>query len=195
MKAFSGYENTQAIKDKEALPSGGYIAKIIAAKEVTYDWGSRLEIAVEITEGEKKGYFQRQFDSQTGEDKKWKGVLRQSVPRDDGSEADDWTKRKFKTNIEAIEDSNPGYHWDWDEKKLKDKAVGLLVRQKEWEFGGRTGWAPECIAFTSVQNIRDGEFKLPKDKPLNSSAGFSAPGGTNITNDDFAPLTDDDLPF
>ena len=194
MKAFNGYENVKAITERPVLPVGGYIVKIKAAQVKEYSGQNgtfeKLEIAFDIAEGEYKGFYQADFDSQNTEDKKWKGVLRQYIPSDDGSERDEKTKAFFKTMIEAIEDSNNGYHWDWDEKKLKGKTVGCIFRNEEWEWNNKTGWRTAPLKFISADNIRDGKFKLPKDKPLANKV--SAPAG--FTELDVS-VDDDDLPF
>ena len=65
-----------------------------------------------------------------------------------------------------MEQSNAGFAWNWDEKTLKGKKIGLLYRNKEWEFGGKSGWTTEAISADSVDNIREGKFRIPKDKPL-----------------------------
>lgn len=75
-----------------------------------------LVIAFDIAEGEQAGFYKRNYDSQTQEDKKWKGVYRLYCPKDDGTDQDNWTKRRFKTVMEAFESSNEKYHWNWDEK-------------------------------------------------------------------------------
>ena len=130
------------------------------------------------------------FDNQNTEDKRWKGVLRQYIPTDDGSEKDARTKSYFKAMIEAIEDSNNGYHWDWDEKKLKGKIVGCLFRLEEWEWDGKSGWRTAALKFIEAQKIRDGKFKVPNDKPLNNQPAFIQLNPLDVNVDD-----DEDLPF
>ena len=102
----------------------------------------RLEVAVDIVEGEYKDHFRRDFDSQNTEDKKWRGVLRLYVPSGDGSDQDNWSAAKLKRFISDVEDSNPGYHWDWEEQKLKGKLVGLTFRREEWEWVARPAGKP-----------------------------------------------------
>ncbi len=70
----------------------------------------------------------------------------------------------------AFEDSNDGFHWDWDEKKLKGLTVGALFRNKEWEYNGQTGWTTECCELIPAQDVRDNSFRMPKDKPLKKQA-------------------------
>ena len=196
MKKFNDYNETQAITDAQKIPAGGYMAVIKKAevKEYSNENGNyeMLEISFDITEGEYKDYYADNYRAQPDEDKKWKGVLRLFVPSDDGSDSDAFCKRKFKTNILAVEDSNTGYHWDWDERKLKGKAVGVLLQNKEWEFNGNTGWSAQPYGFIAVEKIKSNKFKVPKDKPKKNSN--PAPTVTRKATD-FEEIDDDDLPF
>lgn len=194
MKPFADYETTQAAGEFEKLPKGAYEVKIEQAKVTTYTGkdGStfeKLEIAFDIDKGEYAGYYRRNLESQQQEDKKWKGVLRIYVPKDDGSEKDQWTKRKFKAIIQAIEDSNPGYHWDWNESGLKGKIVGCVFQWKEWAMNGKSGWFANPYNFIDVAKVRSGEFKLPDDKPLPKD---QKPFDLNISAEDDS---EEDLPF
>lgn len=197
MKQFNDYKETQAITERQKIPAGAYICVIKNAeiKEYNGQFGNyeKLEISVDVTEGEYKDFYANDYRSQQGEDKKWRGVLRLNVPSDDGSDYDAFLKRKFKTNILAVEDSNNGYRWDWDEKKLKGKKIGLLLQNKEWEFHDKTGWKAQPYGFISVENVREGKFKIPKDKPLKKDE--SAPQTSSSTPADIEEIGDDDLPF
>ena len=177
------------------LPAGGYEAKIINAKVVNYDGSNgsyeRLEIAVDITAGEYKDYYKQDFDSNTRDDKKWRGVARFYVPTDDGSEKDEYTKSVLKSVTDALEDSNKDYHWDWDETKLKGLKVGILVRDKEYEIDGRHGFSPEIFRFTDINRIKEGKFTVPKQKLLKGSSGTSAAASSG----DDGAASDDDYPF
>lgn len=181
MKAFEGYKAQKQGGSREHLPAGGYVAQILSAKEVQYGWGSVLLISFDISEGEYKGFFKKDYAENTNENRKWSGTYRLSIPKDDGSEKDGWTKRTFGGVMWAVEDSNPGYHWDWNEAGLKGKTVGVLYRNYEWDIDGRTGWSTECCKMITVQDVRDGKFKVPKDKPL---ANKPAEGFTDVTKDD-----------
>ena len=194
MKPFNNYAETQALSETRKLPKGGYIVRIMGAEVKEYSWGQRLEISIDISEGEYKDFYAADYRSQTGEDKKWKGVLRLSVPTDDGSEKDDLTKRIFKGNIEAVEDSNSGYHWDWDEKKLKGKTVGCIFRNEEWEIGGRSGWKSQPYKFIPADKIRSGDFKIPDDK-AKSSKTSSGSVNTDLSNFEEITTGNSDLPF
>lgn len=201
MKAINNWDKVQAITDRPKLPKGGYVVEIKNARvqEFTRKDNSgtfeRLDIALDIIEGEYKGFYQSDFNAQTQEDKKWKGVLRLYIPSGDGSDRDNLTAGILKASLEAVEDSNPGYHWDWDEKKLKGKKAGCIFRMEEWERDDRSGWKAQPFKFIDVEKIRSGEFKLPDDKPLKAGAKRSAPLKTNL-DVDFEELDDEaDLPF
>ena len=151
---------------RETLPAGGYVCQIMSAKVESNDWGETLVIAHDVCEGDFAGIFKRDYDNNTNENKKWRGTFRLRLPKDDGTEQDGWKKRSLGNFIWAIEDSNPGYSWAWDEKTLKGKKIGLIYRNKEWEMGDRQGWTTEAGAAESISNIREGKYKPLKDKCL-----------------------------
>lgn len=189
MKQYSNFEAKKST-GREIIPAGAYIAKILAAKEMNYDWGTVVLISFDITEGQYKDFFAKDYKSQDREDKKWRGTFRMNEPKDDGSEKDQWTKRSFQNSIWAIQESNPGYYFDWDESKFVGKSVGVLFRNREWEMNGNTGWTTECCALTSVEDVRNGTYRQPKDKPLPKTS--FAPNFVPMSN---ANDTDLDLPF
>ena len=174
MKAFNGLEIKKSVSASEPLPAGGYVAKILNAKVEEYSWGEVLVISFDVAEGEYKDFFSKQYKENTREDKKWKGNFRLTVPQESNQYFDS-QKRTFGNAIWAIEESNPGYHWDWNEDALKGKMVGVLFRNFEWAMDdGRSGWSTECCTFVSVEDVRTGNFKQPKDKPLKRKESYSS---------------------
>ena len=69
--------------------------------------------------------------------------------------------------------------------------MGVLFRNFEWAMDdGRSGWSTECCTFVSVEDVRTGNFKQPKDKPLRNKAA------NNIPASNFSALDDEaELPF
>lgn len=173
---------------RETLPAGGYVCQILNAKVESGEWGDTLVIAHDVCEGEFSGLFKRDYENNTMEDKKWRGTFRLKLPKDDGTEQDAWKKRSLSNFLWAIEQSNPGFTFNWDEKTLKGKKIGLIYRNKEWEYNGRSGWTTEAAGTESIDNIRDGKFRALKDKPL---ANKPAVQTFNEIEDD----TDGELPF
>ena len=195
MKAWNDFKAEKASNGREILPAGGYVCDIKTAKVEEYHTGkgdfSALVLAIEVAEGQYAGFWKKDYDGNTNDDKKWRGTYRISIPKDDGSEMDGWTKRTFGNFIWCIQESNPGYTWNWDEKTLKGKKIGVLYRNKEWEYNDKTGWTTEAAGSATVEDIRSGNFKPLKDKPLkNKGTAATAPVFTEETVD-----SEDSLPF
>ena len=182
MKAFGGYDNVKASTgEKLTLPPGGYVLKILDAKVESRGNGSeQMIISFDIEEGDHKDFFKRQYAGQQGEDKKWKGTYRLWLPKDDGTEQDEWTKKKFKSMIVAVEESNKDFHWNWDESKLKNKLVGGIFNEKEYSFKGYNGFFTQCHHMCDVETIRSGGFKVPKQTLLKGSSESSADVFTSV---------------
>lgn len=191
MKKPANWENVKPTAPSMVLPKGAYVIKIMDAKEETYtdkNGGSfsKLAISFDIAEGDQKDFYANQYRSQTQEDKKWKGVYRVYCPKDDGSPEDARTQSNFKALMDAIEESNPGYHWDWNEAGLKGKIVGCLFRLEEYDFNGYNGWSARPVYCIPAAKVRGGDFKLPNDKPIKNR-----PQPQTMTEID----VEDDLPF
>ena len=181
----------------EQLPTDkAYVCEIKGAKEVDYTTDNgyrvhRVDIALDVCEGEYEGFYQKKFDDSQDEDKKWKGVVKLNIPKFDGTEQDNWTVKSFNTQFVAIEDSNPGYTWNNVLDSLKGKKIGLVLRDKEWEFNGNRGFYSEPYKLISVSNARVQKFRKPNTKYLSSeSTGDVASGFTPISN-----TVDEELPF
>ncbi len=181
----------------EQLPTDkAYVCEIKGAKEVDYTTDNgyrvhRVDIALDVCEGEYEGFYQKKFDDSQDEDKKWKGVVKLNIPKFDGTEKDNWTVKSFNTQFVAIEDSNPGYTWNNVLDSLKGKKIGLVLRDKEWEFNGNRGFYSEPYKLISVANARAQKFRKPNTKYLSSeSTGDVASGFTPISN-----AVDEELPF
>lgn len=195
MKRLNGYEKAEAYTDQEKLPVGGYVLKILDVKYQENDWGDVIVLSFDVEEGDYRGFFADNYRKQTGEDKRWKGTYRLRVPKEDGTEQDGWTMRRFKTVITNFEESNNGYHWDWNEQTLKGKLIGALFNNKEYDFRGKHGFFTNCHSLVTVEKIRSGKFEIPEDTLLGQrQQGTGAP---NV--DDFINVPDnaedDGLPF
>lgn len=189
MIGITGYKQAEATSFSELpkLQPGGYVVKILNVKVEPTDWGSRLAIQLDIAEGEFKGFFDKLYKATPDEweNKKWKGSMRLSIPHNTGDE----TKFKkslgyFKSQIQAFENSNANLHIDcerdWDENVLKGKLVGALFNEKEWEMNGNTGWFTQCKRFVPVNDIRSGNFTIPKREELKNKP-------STASNDSFDP--------
>ena len=199
MRKFNGYETTQSYSNAEKLPVGGYVLKIA---NVRYEEGQngnsdRVVFMFDIEEGEYKGFFRKQYESQTSEDKKWKGTFVLYYPKDDGTEQDGWTKARFKTVMENFEESNKGYKFDWDSEKLKGKLIGGIFVDTYSVIEGKEIKYVSLVSknIRTVDCIRSGNYKMPDPIKKNGATG-SAPAASS--SDGFMHITsgsEEEIPF
>lgn len=196
MKSFADYKEIVVPKGSaEKLPVGGYALKVLNVRyENGQDGNSDCIIFMfDITEGEYKDFFKKQYESNTSEDRKWKGTVVLYVPKDDGSEADGWAKQKFKRYMEAFEDSNPGYTWNWDENTLKGKAIGGVFGEVLTTIEGKDVSYVKMKYATSVDAIRKGSFKIPEVQDKRSSGSVNS---SSSAQPDFLVVPEDaEIPF
>lgn len=173
----TNWNEVREFSERRELELGAYVCKIKQAGVHTNADGSQpgaqLCIVFDITEGDYTGFYAANFAANTREDKKWKGVLRLFLPRNDGSDKDEWTKSTLKGFCTAVEKSNPGYQWNWDENSLKGKNIGILFRNEQWAYNGKTGWAVRPFRALSVDTVRNGDYKIPDDKPLSPETNIN----------------------
>ena len=194
IKHFGGYDKVQGYQDRPQLPVGGYVMRIMGAEVKENRIGQYVQVSMDIAEGQYKDFFADDYRAQDA-NKKWHCNYLLNVPLDDGSEKDGWTKRRFKTFTEALEASNDGYHFDWDEKKFKGLMIGGLFNIREWKTDdGQRGRSTNLAQVCSVEKIRTGKYKLPKDQLLKDSDSADS-SSTNTTSGGFTVVHDDDLPF
>lgn len=160
MKHYENYEKAEAFTgDYETLEPGGYICKILQVKAEDKDYGTLLRIGFDIVEGEHKDYFKRLLDKKkvTNPDAKWAGMYYQTIKSDD--------LRYFKGFITAIENSNSGYKWNWDEATLKGKVFGGVFGEEEYKWNdGKTHTSVKCRFVRTVEDIKSGKFSIPEKK-------------------------------
>lgn len=192
MKQFKGYERKEQY-EYEALPKNAYIIRLLSVKEEANkdNTGTYLKIAFDIAEGEFAGFYKKAFENDSREDKKWNNdaVLYISVPKDNSEQ---WMVDNFNKFMTAVEDSNEGYHWNWDENTLKDKLVGAKFCIEQSEYDGRIYDHTKAKWFIAAQKIRDGKFgKLPNDKLISTKANSDAGDFVNIPDN----ITAEEIPF
>ena len=191
MRPFKDYDKTQTFKEYETLPKGGYVLSVLGVAINRWQSGDEyLQISCDIAEGEYAGFYAKRYKEDTREDKKWNCNYNLTIPKDDGSERDGWAKRRFKTVMNAFEDSNPGFRWEWNEAALKGKKIGGLFNIRQWEKNdGSVGEATNLAALIDVNKIATGDYKLPKDKLIEPKQESMS---DLIANN---PFVDDALPF
>ena len=153
MQKPSEWESTQAATgDFKSVTPGGHICKIISARvEQTSQGKEVLVIAFDIVEGADKNFYTDLYDKAviTNKDAKWQGTYRQLTQGD--------SLKFFKGLITAIENSNSGYKWDFNEASLKGKLFGGVFGQEEWVNNkGEVKLSTKCRWIRSVEQVRKG---------------------------------------
>lgn len=193
--------NWDSIKEpsgREQLPPGGYVVIINGAEVKRSPKGYEyLDLSIDIAEGEYKGYYQSDYYAQEGE-KRWKGHYRQGTPKQD----DEKRTSYFKGMIKAIEESNPGYQWNWDERSLVGRIVGCLFGEVENEYNSKRFMRTEPRFMCGADRIRTGDFNTPQPKMLpmqqTFSGGYGQPGQNAQAQQmphGFEAINDDAIPF
>lgn len=197
MKQFEGFKSEASAKKFPMLPAGTYVAAIKNVKIDGKEPDQQLVLRLDIIEGEWAGYYTKRYEndnSKAGFEQKfqarYKGDLQIQIPDPDNTRRDhpEWDIRTFNNAIYCIEKSNPGYKWDWDEKKLKGKTVGINVRE-----GTHNGFPYTKIGRLEVaDDVRKGLVETMKPlKP--SGTAQSQPAEAYETG--FTPVETDELPF
>lgn len=191
MKQFKGFERKEQV-EWEQLPKGAYVIKVMNVKEEANknSSGSHLAIAFDIAEGEYAGFYKRSFENDTREDKKWNNdaVIYINCPEDNSPQ---WVIDNFNKFMTAVEDSNEGYHWGWDESTLKNKLIGAKFYIEQSEYNGNVYDHTKAKWFLAAQKVRDGKYgKLPNDK-LITAADTATNGFVNVPDN----IKDEEIPF
>lgn len=182
----------------EQLPKDAYVIKIMGAKEDTWPSGDKVvRIAFDIAEGKYMGFYQAMFDRNTNEDRQWPydAVFNLNVPNDNSQPYvwDNWN-----TFFADLEDSNSGFIFDGDLKKLKGKVIGGKFHIEQTAKNGNvydhTKMKWSCVA----DDVRNGKAgRLPNDKLIGT--GRTTPKTSSTSEmDGFLSIPegmDEELPF
>ena len=186
MKPINNFDTVQATTGEFKKPTpNGYICKITLADDYPFDAntgkGDYLKIEYDIASGEFKDYYTEQYNRFGGDF--WAATMFRSYK--------ETALGMFKRFINCIEESNIGYKWNWDEKTLQGKFIGLVIGEEEyWKNDGTIGTRMYVKNVKTVEQIKHGDFKVPELKKLD---GVSAP--TSVPVGAVADDTDDELPF
>ncbi|MCD8207066.1 MAG: hypothetical protein LUD72_03915, partial [Bacteroidales bacterium] len=188
MEPIKGWDEIKGTNIDGAIeypPAGAYVCKIYKVEIKGNDKGDQwLALDIDIDDGPFEAFYGDLYNNSTLPDKKWGCVFRIFIPKNDGSDRDDWTKSRFKGFITAVEESNEGYKWDWNEQGLVTKRFGCAFRNEPWHYDGRSGWKARPYIVSSVQAVLDGKVKTPKAKPDDYAEPAAEPA-------DFKPISED----
>lgn len=164
----------------QRLPAGGYVCRIMDVQEdVSKNGRSMLKIALDISDGAYAGIFTKRFNQlaesalRSGKDRpKWPCIYYQLT---DGE-----FEGRFKYVINCVEEANPGYRWNWDEKSLKNRIIGGVFREEEFfgENDKKIHVTVKCDHLRTVVGVE--EVEPPPRKKAEVPGGF---GGGTVASD------------
>lgn len=175
MKAFDGYDEVKVNNFGERLKLGGHICKILEVKieELTSKVDGKkfeqliIKFDIEAPD-EQAGFYNKKFVEDAKADAlkaKWKGFHRISIPT---NESEDYIKSSFKAFTTSVEESNPGYKWNWEENTLVGKVFGGIFGLEE--FVATDG---NILTSTKIRYVRSvakvEEADIPKVKLADKS--------------------------
>ena len=180
-----GFDSAMAIKGGgfPQLPPGGYICRIVEAKEQQSKSGrNMLVLGLDIAEGEYTDFYLKQFQRRHEEnpDTKWPCLYYQLTDGD--------SVGRLKGLLMALEESNEGFSlasWDWDEKKLKKLLCCGVFREEEYlNHENKVRTSVKCISILPKADLPT--VKVPEKKTLE-------PPQQN--NGGWGNIPDEDIPF
>ena len=187
----SDFDSVNPFSEYKALPSGGYVCEILNAKEEVSKAGNDMVVLIlDIVEGEYKNYFRDLFSKRKENNPSAKYPF-------DGMAYVNFvyngkTTKKFKALCTSVEEDGKTIIWGSKfAESLKGAKIGVIFRREESEGRGdnvgKTFWNTKPFAFRSAQTIRDGNFTVPDDVPLQPSS--------ESTESNFTALSTEDVPF
>ena len=173
------------------LPKGAYVCKILHIEErESKKEHPMIVFQFDIAEGEYKDFYKKQYAANENEDKVWSydATYYLNVPYEGCSP---FLTEQWDTFWANLEDSNNGYVFDGNEKKIVGKTFGGVFRIEQQEAKNGNIYDHTRLAYTTIsQDVRDGKVtKLPKDK-LVGNEPIDTDAFINVTSD-----TAEDLPW
>jgi hypothetical protein len=190
MRKINNWEdiNKDEVVEFDSIPAGPQICKILKVQDV--EQKEYLKIEFDIKDGNYKDFFKQQFDRDTRNEKEWpnSGILYKSYKKT--------AERFFAAFITAVEKSNDGFHWNWDEQSLVGKTFVANFREEEYVGDGEIKSSMKCHETRSTQALRDDKIKIFElksltEKQLADAGLYEEAAKTNMKLQD----EDDDLPF
>ena len=174
MEKIENWDSIEAkgMEDFKNLPIGAYECVIKDARINHNEENGKdtLKISIDIASGEYKDYFLKSYENDTRIDKKWNNNAVKYL----AFEGDNVSY--FKGFITCVENSNPGYTWDWNEIKLKDKKIcGVFLYEEYQKQDGMHGIKVRLNKFRSLDKMKD----------INISDNIKMLDGSYISYDDY----------
>lgn len=175
---------------RETIEPNGYIVKVLRTNiDTKYN---RLQLEVDIIEGEQAGYFERLQDRAGF----WGLTANMSLNKEDA-----W---KFANAVEAFRSSNTDFVWNDDDENDEKNMVGMVVGAitQRRRYIGNDGLKKSKLLvnrLVPVADIQAGNFEVPDDLYADNYPRPVQSGNVVDTTADmpegFSKVDDNDMPF
>ena len=177
------WKEVEEAKEFESLKPGGYVAIIKNAEDNPAK--EYLKISYDIYEGDFKDYYENLYKAKGF----WGGNFYRSYK--------ETARGFFKGFLNAVKQSNVGFVFNNDETNLRNKLIGIVLSEEEYEANDGTVKTRLYVStVTNVENIKKGNFAVKGKKKLAEYAlndnsdqfflnnGFSVNDNQSNTEDD-----------
>jgi len=184
MKQIENFRNITSVNKYVNITPGGYICRITGIKD--YEQKEYLEIEYDIAEGENRGYYLNLFQKFNFWGARFIRSYKQTAIQ------------YFKAFIDAVEASNKEYYFNFDERTLIGKYVGIVLGEEEYKNNnGEIKKRLYVHNIKTVKEIKEGKFKVPDFKYYEGNVNKNSNQNTSGYYDYDKEYDDDDsdLPF
>lgn len=159
---------------------GGYIAKITHVEDIQEK--KYLRIEWDYAEGDLAGTHRECYDNFGF----WPAPLFRSYKEKAAG--------MFKAFIEAVANSNQGFEWNWDEKRLVGKWLGVVTREEEYTSNsGELKTRIIVDRVLPVAAIMNGDYTVLPTKRREASNRSNAV--VDMTAPVAQPIPEEEIPF
>jgi len=172
MIKYNGMKSEAASGNVGQLPAGPYVAKVLKVEIEGDAPDQRLVLKMDVAEGYYLDFFMNKFKAQSAKGGTYtvtfKGVYKLRIPNERNRSAlyPESDIRKFNDMIYRFEKSNPGFHWDGDEQKLKGLQIGINMQEDQYNGNQFTRIGRLEIA----DDVRNGIVKAMKPRERKGDA-------------------------
>lgn len=190
---FDGMKAEAQASGYPMLPAGPYVGKILNVKIDGEVPNQVLVLRLDVTEGEYKDYFTKRYtnDKESGGkfEAKYRGDLKLHIPHPNSSRQwPETDKRRLNDALYRVEQSNPGYHFDGDERTLVGKTVGFSMQEGMYNDKPFTTVA----RLETADDVKKGLVSKMKPKKPGYSPDYQAQHAAPATSG-FTPVEDSEI--
>ena len=180
MRKIEDFDKVQEVEERQRLEEGPKVCVITKAEDVQEKEYLKIEFDI-IEDGPFKGMFARISDNYgewPSQGRMYRSYKTPALPY-------------FKRFIVAVEKSNDGYTFDFNEQSLVGKKFVANFGIEEYDNGTEIVETIKVIESRSLQSLKEGKVQPPAAKRLPQSEHDKYKGNANALPD----VGDGDIPF